>query len=103
MKMILKYIRPIIGLIVAPMVAAVGMYVLTHTYLHFGSSPPPIKLDYVLSEYWSGLLIAYFLIIPLAIPIYLVLAKLKKDSLSVYIGIGLIAGLVLSTLAALGQ
>lgn len=103
MKMILKYMRLIIGLIVAPMVAAAGMCVLTHTYMHFGSSPPPIQLKYLLYEYASSILIASFMVIPFAIPIYLVLAKFKKDTLSAYVGVGLIAGLILSLLAAPGQ
>ena len=98
-----NHIKLIVGLIAATMVAAVGMCVLTQTYLHFGSSPPPIRLDYLLCEYWSALLIACFIIVPIAIPLYFVLERFKKDSISVYLGIGLIAGLLMSFFAALGQ
>jgi len=98
-----KYIRLIIGLVAAPMIAAVGMCVLTHSYLHFGSSPPPIRLDSLLYEYWSAIQIACFIIIPIAIPLYFVLARFKKESVSVYLGIGLIAGLLMASFAAFGQ
>jgi hypothetical protein len=95
-----KDLRLIIGLITAPMVAAVGMCVLTHTYVHFGSAPPPIQWDRLLSEYPVALLVAYVIVLPFAVPIYYILAKFKRATLTAYVGVGLITGLVLSSMAA---
>ncbi len=103
MKTTLKGIRPIVGFIAAPMVAAVGMCVLSHTYLHFGSAPPPVKLDYLMSEYVSALWISSFVTMPIAIPTYLVLRQFRQDSVLIYTGIGVLAGIALTSIAALGQ
>ena len=99
----MKYIRPILGFIIAPLVPAIGMCVLGHTYLHFGQTPPPVKLDYVIYEFLSALPIAYVMTLPFAIPIYFILEKRRKQSLLLYTEIGLLSGLVLSSPIALLQ
>jgi glucan phosphoethanolaminetransferase (alkaline phosphatase superfamily) len=96
-------VRSILGFVIAPIVAALGMCVLVHTYLHFGSSPPDINFTYTFYSFLSSLPIAYILTLSVGIPLYLYLSFKNWLSISTCIRVGMVSGFILSLLVAFGQ